>query len=805
MVRKKSKRKPPTKTASKVAPLSIKATVPRGMRIAKYAALVMVLLFGTVLSMKSLQEPDLWWQLLTGQYILQEGAIPRVDIFSYTFAGTDWLNVKWGYEVLMALAAKAGGPELILFLQIVITLLLLLSLYRVFRIFHSGLFGNNRQGPTAGFVIVAILSLAAFEFRMTGRPEAVSHLMVGVFLWLLMRWRQQPGLWIYLLVPLQMFWANLHEAYGTGLVMTLGFPAACWAEYLWGNRFGLKTPKPLHLTIAAALSIPAVAIHPFGWELIIHPLNIFFQLQENKFTAELESVFSPNYWEFQAYINILFFVISIAGYFLLKNKIGKDLLNIPFQRFGLGYLLFLFLFFYLSLSAYRNIPFFIIISFPAVAVAVDGLAERLLSSKRSLAANFLVLRQVAFIFLFLMLAVGYVMVVTGNYYKWTGSNDRYGLQTDAVNAPLGAVEFIKEHGLAGERSFTDYIISSYPLWALHPEYKTYIDLRDLDIFPAGFFQRFLRIATQPEGNFEQADSTWQFGYVLLYRNQFMPLHGYLISSEQYEMVYADPVAVLYVNKSHHPDLAEKFGFDGGSNDIFSNPQNPEVSVPALVISRLFWPAFQEQYYPNLNTDLEASGFYFRTGYRELAWNRAVAASNSNIRQWEAYLQLGNLTFQVAQQQSDETEMKRMLQEASSYFKQSINIKENAGAFLGLGLVNILYNNVREAEKQLQNCIDTDRSNSECYTYMAEVEFMYSQQNPTESGYHLREQRKYIEKAMDLNPDSPFLLLQMGISHYRFNECEEAMEYLDRVRNFPGFSAQEQRMLQDCLRACGGVL
>ena len=47
------------------------------------------------LAMKQLREPDMWWQLLSGKWMLENGAITRTDVFSYTMAGQKWINVKW--------------------------------------------------------------------------------------------------------------------------------------------------------------------------------------------------------------------------------------------------------------------------------------------------------------------------------------------------------------------------------------------------------------------------------------------------------------------------------------------------------------------------------------------------------------------------------------------------------------------------------------------------------------------------------------------------------------------------------------
>jgi len=73
--------------------------------------LIFCYLIAFALSIKNFREPDLWWQIRTGEWILQNHSVPRVDVFSYTMQGAEWINIKWGFEVLAAIVSKLTGPE----------------------------------------------------------------------------------------------------------------------------------------------------------------------------------------------------------------------------------------------------------------------------------------------------------------------------------------------------------------------------------------------------------------------------------------------------------------------------------------------------------------------------------------------------------------------------------------------------------------------------------------------------------------------------------------------------------------------
>ena len=70
-----------------------------------------VLFLGVMLCIRELREPDLWWQLRTGEWMLENKTVTFKDVFSYTNAGVDWINVKWGYEIIIAWISKFLGPE----------------------------------------------------------------------------------------------------------------------------------------------------------------------------------------------------------------------------------------------------------------------------------------------------------------------------------------------------------------------------------------------------------------------------------------------------------------------------------------------------------------------------------------------------------------------------------------------------------------------------------------------------------------------------------------------------------------------
>jgi hypothetical protein len=63
-----------------------------------------------------LNDPDTFWHIRTGQWILDHWQFPTTDVFSYTAAGNRWISTEWLSEVIFAIAFKAGGWQAVVVL-----------------------------------------------------------------------------------------------------------------------------------------------------------------------------------------------------------------------------------------------------------------------------------------------------------------------------------------------------------------------------------------------------------------------------------------------------------------------------------------------------------------------------------------------------------------------------------------------------------------------------------------------------------------------------------------------------------------
>src|ERR1700727_2354797 len=54
-------------------------------------------------------DTDVWWQLRSGQWILENRRVPQLDIYTFSSSDRAWINLHWGFQVVLALAYALGG------------------------------------------------------------------------------------------------------------------------------------------------------------------------------------------------------------------------------------------------------------------------------------------------------------------------------------------------------------------------------------------------------------------------------------------------------------------------------------------------------------------------------------------------------------------------------------------------------------------------------------------------------------------------------------------------------------------------
>lgn len=748
---------------------------------------IFVYICAFVLGMKQLREPDVWWQLLSGRWMLQHGQVTHTDVFSYTMAGRPWINVKWLYEILIALFEKAGGPESVILLQAIVNVLIAYLLIRTIK-YMKGLADNELS--VFSIAVPVLLFFAVNEYRMSGRPEMISHLMSVLYLFIL--WKNPSFEWkkIFWLVPLQCLWANMHEGYPVGMVIIGVYIAGSFVSYTIS-----KQQQHLQVAIRAAAIFTAAALvillNPNGIVLWEQPFEIYRQVWANKYTTELFSISQAGYWTIQAKWHIaILAIVSIFWILRIAELVKANKLKQSASPLFITNLLLIALFGYLSATANRNIPFSEILLIPSLVLMFNWVSSKLQLPERKALKPLMV--NTALIAAILG-AVFYISIVSNSFYKYTRSANRYGMHISLLHNPSGAAAFIKEHNIKGN-SFSDYFVSSYLLWSLYPEYKSYIDLRDLDVFPVKFFDDYFSMYRDP-GKFYDLDKKYHYNYIVLSTSQLTALQRELYWGEAFNLIYLDPVAAVYLRQSENNKYLNS---DFSVQKLFNWPVAPDDPAYASVLTKLFNPANEYTDELETNSPVRAAKFYNLVSNYHTAIKILLPALYELGDNADALATMGTTYAEYASTVPVAEERIQKADSAVTFLDQAKAIDPKLPEiYTAMAKVNMIKGDMRSAIASYEQYVQLRKDNDIIYFMLGLCyRTMWQKGNNADD---LHQYYSAITKAAKLNPDNPKVYLYIAEAELAGNNTEAAKANLKKAAAADNMLLPDEKKLMEELK------
>ncbi len=198
---------------------------------------------------------DTWWHLALGEQTLRERAIPAVETFSFTAAGTPLASHSWLADALFAALERVGGLGLVEVLGFLVAALVFRTIFAVAR----------ALGARPSFAVLPVYLFAMWSAHfLTLRPQLFTYLLLA---WLLLACVELHAgrSRMVLAAPLVfVLWSNLHGGFLVGLGFLAGFAAI---EVVEGWRLQATEPLRRARTLGgvALLSALAACVHPHGW------------------------------------------------------------------------------------------------------------------------------------------------------------------------------------------------------------------------------------------------------------------------------------------------------------------------------------------------------------------------------------------------------------------------------------------------------------------------------------------------------------------------------------------------------------
>ena len=312
-----------------------------------------ILLIAIAPAVQPVTDPDFFWHLQVGRWIVEQHAIPHQDLFTYTVSDHLFVAHEWLTEVIMAaLTSVAGltGPSIFFG---VVTWLGFVALLRT---------------PRKVSFLVAGVSLAigivAGNPIWGPRTQMITFTLAVVLLLVLRRYRESGDRrWLYAIPPMFVLWVNLHAGFTIGLVFLY---ITLVGEFLRsrsrrGESADAVAQAPLRpLLVATAAATLAVAINPNVFGIYLYAAQTQFSSAQQKLIVEW---FSPDFHriELRAYEAMLLLLLV--------------LLTLSRRRPRLTDMLLLLAVIVLSLQSVRHIALFVAVATPIFADQAQAVLE----------------------------------------------------------------------------------------------------------------------------------------------------------------------------------------------------------------------------------------------------------------------------------------------------------------------------------------------------------------------------------------------------------------------------------------------
>lgn len=231
-------------------------------RLLSLPLLVGVLCFGIALANSQVfLDPDTYWHLAAGEWILANRGVPTADPFSHSMPGAPWVAHEWGAQLLITLAHRIGGWA---------ALHVLVASAYAGTLAYLTRFLVRRMEPLHALMCATVAAILLLT-HLLARPHVIAWPLMAVWVGALVDAAERgrtPRWWLLGLVVL---WANMHLSYvlgfliggGIALDAIAGAPDAStrWdTARRWAVFFGVATL--------------CLLVNPHGWHALVYTVDV---------------------------------------------------------------------------------------------------------------------------------------------------------------------------------------------------------------------------------------------------------------------------------------------------------------------------------------------------------------------------------------------------------------------------------------------------------------------------------------------------------------------------------------------------
>jgi len=464
-----------------------------------------------MLFMEAFQDPDFWWHLRVGRWIVENGKLPSHDLFTFTVPDHVWTDHEYLTEVLMWLIYSAAGTVGLAIVFGLITWAGFWLIYRQVRrqpfvivglgIALGALAGWPIWGPRAQMITFALSCLELYWLHgyLSGRSRALNFFPV-----------------------VMVVWANLHGGWVIGFVWLGVALVAELVGWAWDRSNPAHKAHVRFLAIITGASVLAVLATPHGLSLYLYPFQTQGSVAQQKLIVEW---FSPDFHQIYLRPFEAMVFIVIAGFALRRPRLYDFLLTMA----GLG----------LAFQSVRHVALFVAAVTPVMIGTYSDYWKELAARrgwKLALPARPL-FAAITAVVLLLVVVVSMVKI-------YSDVNSAVQQKLDAASYPIGAADWLAAHPEVGTRMYNQYGWGGYLANRFYPEQNRKVFIfGEAELMGDPLLNQYNSVQNlRPD--WKTILDQYHVDYVIF--NTGEALSNVLATQPEWKVVYQDKVAVIYV-------------------------------------------------------------------------------------------------------------------------------------------------------------------------------------------------------------------------------------------------------------------
>lgn len=484
------------------------------------------LIYAFLAGLRTISDPDSFWQLASGRWIAQHHQVFSTDVFSYTAQGQPWIYPA-GSSLFLYWMYVAGGYALLSWIGAFAcagTVALLL---------------RRGSAATAAVAIVAVTIIAG---RTAPRADMFTAIIFAAFLSILWENYQTNRALLWVLPLLMLGWVNFHLGFVAGLGLIVAFVGIDLLEMLFGRERRSAALERLQRAWPwyAGTALATLA-NPWGW-------GIYTALIRQNRAMALHSGWIAEWGKVPLTWAADTVILSVRNprssfYLLMTIAAVAAIVAIVQRQFGTGILL---------LGAiYIGVEHVRMFAVAACVIVILGGALLDLATKQV---------EARFPYKRILLAGAFAMVVAVAALAGVRSYDAVRNHNHSPSTfgagpgwlPHRAMEFVRRENLPGE-IFNTYNEGGYVLWMLGPERRDYLDGRAIP-FGTDLFHHEAELlqSSLDSDRWKRESERYNINTIILPLDRFegaLAAAKGFCESKNWAPVYLDEVAAVFVRRT----------------------------------------------------------------------------------------------------------------------------------------------------------------------------------------------------------------------------------------------------------------